>query len=574
MTSGKFGANLCCRVGRIAHVNTAHIGLGKIALVMDGSSAKRQRFRIIGPARAATGVEHALTNAVHFIVDDDELRIKLARSAENGLAKTESPADIVDIIVDMAHEGATFHDPIRAQPVPRLDQHTFRIGHDVMCPKCVRPGEAIALNLFATVAVRRIGRKGSCTYMVTAEFGLCTIECALIAGQLRFVDPRLIVAKQGIELWPLKLEVKLSDGRCVVPALAAIRVNRVIGRRINCGAKSCLGFVLVAVKSQRHQPFSLDPPLGIEGKASITVPMLSACSQSLGTALECIEACRSGSESDDCPRPLARRQPGLDRLFARNVAVAEGQGDREAAGSCGRLKLDIGDTVVAFHMPDRARSFETRKLACCLRIGFDRWIIGCGQAEIANQAIAHWASGAIGHPQSYDRPCHAVSDQDRLFGKERRMQGAVGIVHRTVQRFDKRTVRIADFGCEGGIAILEFYGAPLTYGQTAHAILSCALECEIVDRLAVSQKPDALVRKVLDDNPHSLGSGVVISRGKEPSDLGHLARKPVAIGSCGLGITGGGETAHAIGLLASSVPPGCCPKVDPHERAAAANHKA
>ena len=90
------------------------------------------------------------------------------------------------------------------------------------------------------------------------------------------------------------------------------------------------------------------------------------------------------------------------------------------------------------------------------------------------------------------------------------MQGTVGIVHCSVQRFDERTVCIADFGCEGGIAILEFDGAPLTYGQTAHAMVEEREQClrsGMVDCITKPIDPDALVAVILARQAPPAGPG-------------------------------------------------------------------
>ena len=111
--------------------------------------------------------------------------------------------------------------------------------------------------------------------MFVTIFSLHTIEGALVAGQLRLVDARFIIPEQGIELRAFELEIELADAGGIVTAFAAIGVDRVIGGRINCPRKTGFVLVLVAVISQRHQPFALDPALGIEREPGIAEPVLA-----------------------------------------------------------------------------------------------------------------------------------------------------------------------------------------------------------------------------------------------------------------------------------------------------------
>ena len=84
-----FGANFGGSVWRKAKINAAHIGCGAVSFIMDRGAANRECFGFVGNCRAATSVGDALASAINFKVNDDELRIKQARPAQDWLTETQ-----------------------------------------------------------------------------------------------------------------------------------------------------------------------------------------------------------------------------------------------------------------------------------------------------------------------------------------------------------------------------------------------------------------------------------------------------------------------------------------------------
>ena len=125
------------------------------------------------------------------------------------------------------------------------------------------------------MAVRRVGGKGSRGDMLAAILGFHTIEAADVARQLRLDHASFEVTEQRIELWPLETDIEFAHRSRVIPPLAAVGIDRVVRLRINDAAKTALIGVLVAVISQRQQPFSLDPAFGIKRDAGISQPMVA-----------------------------------------------------------------------------------------------------------------------------------------------------------------------------------------------------------------------------------------------------------------------------------------------------------
>ena len=73
-----FGANFGTGVRREAQVNAAHISRRAIGFIMDCGAANGERLGFVADSCPATSVDYARANAVHIIVNDDELRIKRA----------------------------------------------------------------------------------------------------------------------------------------------------------------------------------------------------------------------------------------------------------------------------------------------------------------------------------------------------------------------------------------------------------------------------------------------------------------------------------------------------------------
>ena len=153
------------------------------------------------------------------------------------------------------------------------------------------------------------------------------------------------------------------------------------------------------------------------------------------------------------------------------------------------------------------------------------------------------------------------------------MKRAVGIMHRLSQRFDKNAVLIPNFGGKGRVAIFQFERAPLAHRQAPDAIFAGSFELQIVDWLAVNQKPHSLSGKMLNHDTGRLRPGIVVRPGKQPADFGHLAREPVTVCPGSLRIAWWCKAAHSIRLQARCIGAGCRSEVCAHQGTAAAIDK-
>ena len=89
IADGDFSADFGAGARRIAQIDTAHIGTGTIILIMNGSGPHSQGFGLIGPCRPPACVQHAVCDAIDFIIDDDKLRIKAGRAAKERIAEAK-----------------------------------------------------------------------------------------------------------------------------------------------------------------------------------------------------------------------------------------------------------------------------------------------------------------------------------------------------------------------------------------------------------------------------------------------------------------------------------------------------
>ena len=188
-------------------------------------------------------------------------------------------------------------------------------------------------------------------------------------------------------------------------------------------------------------------------------------------------------------------------------------------------------------MPDGAGALKACELASGLRIGLDRRIIGGRKFEISDKAVADGPTCTISQADRNHRAAHAIGNQDGLFTNQLCMERAVCIVDSALECLDQVTVGAAHFCGEDGIPFFQFERAPQADGKRFDAVLASALKGKFIDRLAIGEQFDGLVRQMLDRNTDRFCARIVIGLGKQPADFRHLAGKPVttAPGSIGIG---------------------------------------
>ena len=228
----------------------------------------------------------------------------------------------------MANQRAGLHNPFGPQPITDFQRDPFGIGKHITRTKRIGASQAIALNFFATIAVRRVSGKGCCTDVVIAKFGLYAVEGAGISREHWFIDARFIVTEQRIKLRAFQFQIELANAGRVIAPLALVRVDGVVSGRINDAAKPGVFLGLVAVIRHGHQPLALDPPLGIECNPRVSISPVAVCTQAFKATFECVETNRASGKANHCPGALARCQPKLNLLLARHFTVAERHADR------------------------------------------------------------------------------------------------------------------------------------------------------------------------------------------------------------------------------------------------------
>ena len=378
---------------------------------MDRGGRDLQVLRLIAPGHAPPRIQLPARDPVHLVIGRDELRIEARRAAEDRLAEAQDAGDIIDVVIDMSGQQPALDDPVGMEPVANLQRHPLAIGENIAAAEHIGAGEAIALELVAAVGVGRVGGEGGRGDSVAAIFGLEAVQRADVAGELGLVDAGVIIAEQGIELRPLQAEIEPPLRGGVIAALRPVGIDRIILVRIDDSAKAAVSLAPVAVISERHQPAPLDAAARIERESAIGQPAAVVAAEPLHVAAEAVVADRAFGEAHNGPGPLARIEPGFEPLLADQLAVAEGETERDGAGRRGRLKLDISDAVVALDMPDRAGAFEPGQLPRLLRVGFDRGIIRRRHREVPGEAVMDRAAIAVGQAQSKHRPGDAVGDQ-------------------------------------------------------------------------------------------------------------------------------------------------------------------
>ena len=171
----------------------------------------------------------------------------------------------------MTEQRFAVDDTVAAQAVAGFDSDPLAVGDDVTRSQCVRARQAVALNFFAAVTVRRVRTERGRLDFITAVFSFDTVERALVTGQFRLVDAGLVVTEQRIELRAFKLQVQAANRCCVITLVGAVGVDRVVTARVDNTGKAGFIFLFVGVIGHRHQPFASHAALGIERDAAIEV---------------------------------------------------------------------------------------------------------------------------------------------------------------------------------------------------------------------------------------------------------------------------------------------------------------
>ena len=527
----QFRPHFGLEVRPIADVHPEHLGFDVFILVVHRRGTNLDRLVFTLEGGPAPGIQIAVADAQNLIFRDDELGIKAIAAAEDRLAEPERAGEIVDIIIDMPGQLPGLDDPVGAEAVAGFQRDPLAVGENIARGQGVGAGKAIALDFLAAEPVGRVRAKGVEMHPVAAIFGLDAVEGALVAGQNRFIDARLIIAEQRIKLRPFELEIEAAERGGVIALFAAVGVDGIIAARIDHALEAGLVLFLVAVIGQRHQPFAGHPALGVERDAAIDVDIVLVLHQIFEPLVERIEADGAGGKTDHGPGPCAGIEPGRDALGPFDLAIAKGKGDAERAGRGSRCQFDIGDALFSLDPPDRLAAFQTGELVGLLGVYFDRRGIRRGNREVANHAIAGRLAVPVRQPDRDNRSGDAVGDENGAVLEQLGVERAAGIMHLAFQLPDQLSIPVDDARRKDIGSVFNLDAAPGADPDPAIRAFLCPVKGQWIDRLSIDRKLDRLARMMLDGDAQRLYPRIMIFGREQPADARCLAADPVASGA-------------------------------------------
>ncbi len=483
------------------------------------------------PRRRTAPCGELAQRAFGLVIDDDEHRVERRIAPEDRLAEADRARRGIDVVIDVPRHLRAGEDPVGPDPVAHFEPQLVAVGDDVAARQAIRPRQAVALDLVAAMELIGIGGKGAEHQPVALIFGLHAVERAAVARQLRVGQPGLEIAEQRVEVAPLEPQIELALRRRVIALRAAVAIDGVIAIGVDLAEQPAATVDLaVAVIGERHQPRSLDPPLGIESELAVGDHAAAhPRRQRARPRRERVIADRPGPEADH--HPVARRggEPGAHVARPHRLFLRQADHGVDRAGVGRRLKRDEGETVVAGDARGGLRAPLAGELARLVELDLDRGGIGLVDLERDERAVAHRMPGPVGDTHCDQRARHAIGDEPAGGGNEHRAIGKARRPHRPRQRRDHAAIGRENARLDAIVAVLQRDPRPARERDRLLGIDVGRVEQQRIDQLAIDRKRDALPRQMLDDDARDRRARVVVGGREQQRHARLLARHPVAV---------------------------------------------